>query len=323
MVVQLKILNIFRPEPPDIEQMKRRKDIDGLIRALMYKDLDIQWRAAEALGEMGAEGKNRLLLALQSRNKHIRLGVMEALGEIKAPEAVKPLIDALHDPDNEVRWEAALALGEIGDGLAIPSLVVALKDRDRFVRYGAAVALDKFQWQPENDTLHAYLHLGKQEWKEMVAIGEAAIEPLNVALTDHDSEIREKAVRALGSIGSEKAIPLVYRSLSDANDNVRWNAVKSAPRVGLSLAFLPRGLSLRPRLRKNPFIAGFLNFVLPGMGYFYLGKWWGIIIFQIDVYATTLVFTSNGEFNTYGIHYPIYCILAAHAWYMASKMPDL
>ncbi len=303
--------------------MKQRKDIDGLIRALMYKDLDIQWRAAEALGEMGTDGKNRLLLALQSRNKHIRLGVMEALGEIKAPEAVTPLIDALLDTDNEVRWEAALALGEIGDARAIPSLVAALKDRDRFVRYGAAVALDKFHWQPENDTLHAYLHLGKQEWKEMVAIGEAAIEPLNIALTDHDSEIREKAVRALGSIGSEKAIPLVYHSLSDVNDNVRWNAVKAAPRVGLSFTYLPRGLSLRPRLRKNPFIAGFLNFVLPGMGYFYLGKWWGIIIFQIDVYATTLVFTSNGEFSTYGIHYPVYFILAAHAWYMASKMPDL
>ena len=36
--------------------MKRRKDIHGLIQALMYKDLDIQWRAAEALGEMGADG---------------------------------------------------------------------------------------------------------------------------------------------------------------------------------------------------------------------------------------------------------------------------
>jgi len=323
VVVQLKILDIFRPEPPDIDQMKLKKDSAGLIQALMYKDLDIQWRAAEALGEMGADGKDHLLLALQSRNKHVRLGVMEALGEIRATEAVQPLTNALHDPDNEVRWEAALALGEIGDDRAIPPLVEALKDRDRFVRYGAAVALDKFQWQPDNDALHAYLHLGKQEWKEMVAIGDAAIEPLRVAMTDRDSEIREKAVRALGFIGSEKAIPLVYRSLSDANDNVRWNAVKAAPRVGLSLAYLPRGLSLRPRLRKNPFIAGFLNFVLPGMGYFYLGKWWGIVIFQIDVYATTLVFTSHGEFNTYGTNYPIYFILAAHAWYMASRMPDL
>jgi hypothetical protein len=319
----MKILNIFRPEPPDIDQLKQQKDIHGLIRALMYKDLDIQWRAAEALGEMGPDGTNHLLLALQSRNKHVRLGVMEALGEIRAGEAVQPLMSALHDPDNEVRWEAALALGEIGDDRAIPSLVEGLKDRDRFVRYGAAVALDKFQWEPDTPTLHAYLHLGKQEWKETVAIGEPAIGPLSVALTDQDSEIREKAVRALGAIGSDKAIPFVYRSLSDASDNVRWNAVKAAPRVGLSLAYLPRGLSLRPRLRKNPFIAGFLNFVLPGMGYFYLGKWWGIIIFQIDVYATTLMFTSNGEFTTYGLNYPVYFILAAHAWYMASKMPDL
>ncbi|MCU0630179.1 MAG: HEAT repeat domain-containing protein [Methanoregulaceae archaeon] len=319
----MKIFDIFHPDPPDITQLKQQKDIHGLINALMYKDLDIQWKAAEALGEMGQEGTNHLLIALQSRNKHVRLGVTEALGEIKSREAVEPLMQALHDPDNEVRWEAALALGEIGDGRAIPSLVERLKDSDRFVRYGAAVALDKFHWQPDSDTLHAYLHLGKQEWKEMVAIGGAAVEPLSVALTDHDSEIREKAIRALGAIGSEKAIPVIYRSLSDASDNVRWNAVKAAPRVGLSLAYLPRGLSLRPRLRKNPFIAGFLNFVLPGMGYFYLGKWWGIIIFQIDVYATTLMFTSNGEFTTYGLNYPVYFILAAHAYYMASKMPDL
>jgi len=317
------IMDLFRPERPDIRRLKAEKDIHGLIRALTYKDLEIQWQAAEALGEMGTEGINHLLDALQSRNKHIKLGVMEALGEIKAREAVQPLTNALHDPDNEVRWEAALALGEIGDDQAIPSLVEALKDRDRFVRYGAAVALDKFQWQPDTDTLHAYLHLGKQEWKEMIGIGEAAIEPLGVALTDPDSEIREKSVKALGAIGSGKAIPMVYRSLRDANDNVRWNAVKAAPHVGLSLAYLPRGLSLRPRLRKNPYIAGFLNFVLPGMGYFYLGKWWGIIIFQIDVYATTLVFTTNGEFSTYGINYPVYFLLAAHAWYMATKMPDL
>lgn len=316
-------MNIFRPEPPDIVRLTGQRDYDGLIRALMYKDLEIQWQAAKALGELGTEGTNHLLNAMNARNKHVRLGVIEALGEIRAREAVKPLEKALHDKDNEVRWEAALALGEIGDEAAIPSLVEALKDTDRFVRYGAAVALDKFQWQPGSDTMHAYLHLGKQEWKEMVAIGEPAIEPLSVALTDQDSEIREKAVRALGAIGSEKAIPAVYRSLSDASDNVRWNAVKAAPRVGLSLAYLPRGLSLRPRLRKNPFIAAFLNFVLPGMGYFYLGKWWGIIIFQIDVYATTLMFTTKGEFTAYGLNYPVYFILAAHAWYMASKMPDL
>ena len=125
--VYLKIIDIFRPEAPDIEQMKQKKDIHGLIQALMYKDLDIQWRAAEALGEMGTDGMNHLLVALQSRNKHVRLGVMEALGEIRAREAVQPLTEALHDPDNEVRWEAALALGEIGDERAIPSLVEGIK----------------------------------------------------------------------------------------------------------------------------------------------------------------------------------------------------
>ena len=319
----MKVLDIFRPDPPDVNALKETQDIHGLIDALSYKDLDIQWHAAKALGECGNEGINHLLEALHARNKHTRLGVIEALGEIGDERAVIPLINALHDPDNEVRWEAALALGEIGDARAVPSLVEGLKDIDRFVRYGASVALEKLNWVPETDTQHAYLHLGKQEWKQMVEIGDASVEPLAVALNDHDAEIREKAVRAMGAIGSDTAIPAVYRALRDSSDSVRWNAVKAAPKVGLSLSYLPRGLSLRPRLRKNPYVAAFLNFVLPGIGYFYIGRWWGIVIFQVDVYMTTLMFASGGEFSTYGINYPIYFLLAVHAWYMASKMPDL
>jgi hypothetical protein len=80
---------------------------------------------------------------------------------------------------------------------------------------------------------------------------------------------------------------------------------------------------MRPRIRKNPLIAAFLNIVLPGMGYFYLGRWWGIVVFQIDVYLTTLNFATNGELFAWAYSLPVYFALAAHAWYMASRMPDL
>jgi hypothetical protein len=320
----MKLFDILRPDKPDIGRLKEKRDIHELIRSLRYPDLDIQWQAAAALGEMGTAGIDHLLEALRkARNKQEKLGVIEALGEIRDPQAVPELLRALKDPDNEIRWEAALALGEIGEKTTIPALTDGLKDPDRFVRYATAIALEKIGWEPENDTQHAYLHLGKQEWEKLAAVGAPAIEPLSLALKDRNSGVRENAVHVLGEIGSPEAIPAVYRSLRDSSDNVRWNAVKAAPRVGLSLMFLPRGLSRRPRLRKNPNIAAFLNFILPGMGYFYLGKWWGIVIFQIDVYATTLIFASKGEFQTYGINYPIYFILAAHAWYMAYKMPDL
>jgi len=63
----------------------------------------------------------------------------EALGKIKDPSAVEPLIAALKDEDPGVRWDAANAPGEIGDTRAVEPLIAALKDLD--VREAAAVAL--------------------------------------------------------------------------------------------------------------------------------------------------------------------------------------
>jgi hypothetical protein len=63
--------------------------------------------------------------------------------------------------------------------------------------------------------------------------------------------------------------------------------------------------------------------MLPGLGYGYLGKWWGVMIFQIDITATVWLFRYEGETNTYALLLPIYLIMALHAWYIAMKMPDL
>jgi len=320
----MKFMDIFRPDKPDINYLLEKGDIHGLVWSLRYPDLDVQWHAAAALGALGTEGVDHLLEALhKARNKHVKLGIIEALGEIKDRRAVPDLQKALEDKDNEIRWEAALALGEIAEPKSIPALVTVLKDHDRYVRYAAAIALERMNWVPDNETDHSYLHLGKQEWDKLQEIGYPAIEALTIALKDRNDEVREKAVQLLGEIGSPEAIPVVYRALRDASDEVRWSAVKAAPQVGISPIYLPRGLSMRPRIRKNPAIAAFLNFVLPGMGYFYLGKWWGIVIFQIDVYITTLNFASNGELYAYVYNFPVYFVLAAHAWYMASRMPDL
>ena len=85
---------------------------------------------------------------------------------------------------------------------------------------------------------------------------------------------------------------------------------------------MPRGLFQRPRIQKNPLVAGFLNFLLPGLGYGYLGKWWGIMIFQIELQITLSLWKSEGETNTYLLLYPLYFLLAVHAWYLAKNMPD-
>jgi hypothetical protein len=86
--------------------------------------------------------------------------------------------------------------------------------------------------------------------------------------------------------------------------------------------YLPRGLYQRPRIQKNPLVAGFLNFLLPGLGYGYLGKWWGIMIFQIELQITLWLWKAEGENNSYLLLYPLYILLAVHAWYLAKNMPE-
>ena len=310
-------------KPPDIDTMKQRKDFHGLIRALRHRDLDTQWKASRALADLGPEGMDHLLAGLRSWNKDTRLGIIEALGEIRDPRAVEPLIALLHDRSNEVRWETALALGEMGDLRAVDPLKESLKDTDRYVRYGAAAALEKFPWSPADSREYAFFLAGKQDWDSLVSLGSASISALSLAATDIERSVRINAIRTLGRIREEKAIPAIYRALRDPDDQVRWEAVMAAPKCGISPKFIPRGLARRPPSRKNPLIAGFLNFVLPGIGYFWLGKWWGIIIFQIDIYATVWIFQTQGEFALLDFLLPAYLVLALHAWYIAREMPDI
>jgi hypothetical protein len=314
---------LFKQKSPDIRRMEEEHNIKGLIRALGHQDLETQWKAAEALSSMGDVSVPFLIRSLGQRGKDIRLGAIEALGKIGDPRAVDPLLALLDEKSNEIRWEATLALGEIGDSRAIPALVAALRDADRHVRYGAALSLSQLGWIPENAEDKAFLSLGMMEWNLLVQQGQAAITALALAVTDRDASVRKEAVDVLGAIGDKGAIPALTRALQDKEEEVRWRAVLAAPRCGMEPVFIPRWLSKRPTERKNPLIAGFLNFILPGMGYFYLGKWWGILIFQVDVTATLWIFAFQGRDISYTVMFPIYLFLGIHAWYIAMQMPDL
>ena len=228
----------------------------------------------------------------------------------------------IRDRSSEVRWETAIALGEIGDERATGPLVHALKDQDKYVRFGAAFALAKIGWKPADDTEKAFYFAGMQEWKAVKMMGKSAIPALSHILNDRDSNVRQKVIGILGEIGDPDATPALVRSLGDENTEVRWSAVLSAPRCRIKMIHLPRGLARRPKMTKNPLIAGFLNFLLPGLGYGYLGKWWGVMIFQIDITATVWLFKYGGETNTYSILFPLYLLLALHAYYITTKMPE-
>ncbi len=308
---------------PNIPLMVERRDVRGLIKALRHPDTKVQWMAAEALGKLGKEALDHLLLYLKHRDREVRLGVIQALGEIGDPESVPALLELCTDPSVEVRWATAIALGEIGDRKATERLVPMLGDPDRYVRYGSAIALERLGWEPRDDRERAFFLLGKQDWEGLERLGENAVKALSRAMMDRHADVRMRVMDLLGKVGSPRGIPLVVLGLRDENPEVRWRAALAGPKCGIELMYLPRGLNRRPRARKSPRIAAFLNFILPGQGYNYLGFWFGTLIFQADVTLTLYMLSFGGEELTYLVMLPIYALFAFHAWLIARRMPEL
>ncbi len=119
--------------PPDIEKMKARRDVKGLIKALTSpKTGNIRYKAAQYLGFIGdLRAVEPLISALKDREPLVGVFSAEALGDIGDPRAVEPLIVALKNGSFELRERAAEALGKIGDPRAVEPLTVALKDSYR------------------------------------------------------------------------------------------------------------------------------------------------------------------------------------------------
>jgi HEAT repeat protein len=312
---------MFKAKKPNIESLLMKKDIPGLIRALRSRDVNVQLDAAKALGSLGPDAIGHLLSALKTRDKTVKLGIIGALAEIRSPETIGPLIATLSNENGEVRWQAALALGEIGDPAATDALKSAISDPDKYVRYAAATSLTTIGWTPGDADEKARYFAAMLEWNAVRQIGKPAVPALTGLLRDRDSAVRIKAIDLLGTMGAKDATPALMQSLGDENRDVRWSAALAAPKCSIPMKALPRGLSRRPQATKNPWIAGLLNFLLPGLGYGYLGKWWGTMIFQIDVMTTVWLFRMEGDQNSYAVLLPIYLLLGAHAWYITTKMP--
>ena len=304
----------------DIEGMKKNGDIRGLIRLLDHGKSDIQWRAADALGTSGEIACEPLLKVLGFPKIHVRIGVIEALGEIKCPQSVEPLIHTLlTDKSSEVRWVASLALGEIGDARAIPPLLASLKDKDRYLRFGSAKSLRQLGWSPQTDQERASYYLALQDWDSVKKLGKSATGPLIDLLNDQHPAMRAQITEILGSIGGIEARQHCEQVLRDPEEKVRWRAVLSSRRCGVPVSDLPLEISKRLRTGPSAIGAAFLNFFFLGCGYSYLEKWWGCVILEVFLLLFLITQFLLGVKVSLLIWVPITALLAAQTYFMAKR----
>jgi HEAT repeat protein len=179
--------------------------VPALGPCLTDPQLAVQEAASAVLASIADERVlDQLLAALGNKDWIVRMHAAKALGRIKDPKAIEPLIPLLQDKVKAVREETTTALVAIGDA-AIPSLLAALADTDWLVR------------------LHAVEALGKMK-------SAAAVEPLLSALfNDRDAAVREDIVRALGQIGDGRAVEFLIAVMKEPG--LRLLAVESLGQI--------------------------------------------------------------------------------------------
>lgn len=258
--------------------------LDGLLASLQSADWVVRMHAAKALGRIrDARAVGALLPLLQDKVKAVRedvvaalaligpeavgpligtlthdewlvrLHAVEALGKLKAADAVEPLLTlTFNDPDMAVREDAVRALGEIGDARAVDFLLVlmrtpglrplAIESLGKIGDARAVPALTAVMTGEARPEVSRAVHGCQDKWdEEMESMGAAATalarikDPATIpALIGalQQTVMRAEAAAGLVAFG-ERAIPPLLNALKkEADANIAFHIKEALSRLG-------------------------------------------------------------------------------------------
>ncbi|MFN7715446.1 MAG: HEAT repeat domain-containing protein [Pseudanabaenaceae cyanobacterium] len=161
-----------------------------------------------------------------------------ALGYLRSPQAISPLIAAVQDQRRQIFWQAASALSWIGSAEAINALIRLLRHTSVNVQAAAAKSLGRASLpavSPLVDALknsddlvkvHAAHSLGQIN-------SPLAVSSLIEALQSQSRSVRFEAAWALGQIRSPLAATALANALTDGDMSVQSQAVQSLKNIGV------------------------------------------------------------------------------------------
>ncbi len=277
-------MSLFGSGLPNIEKLKAKHDVRGLIKALSYQaDAAVRQQAAAALGQMHeTQAVEPLIALLHDSDAHVRASAARALGELGDAHAVQPLIVLLEDKQPAVHHEAARSLGVLGGMQVVEPLISAIQrwGADFYdVAFGAleqiygrstqrskiiealtallvglrpglgqrtAETLERLGWPPDQSEAGASYLILKGDLEQCAAIGAPAVQPLLIVLHGPDLQQRQAAFATLVRIGPPAVQPLIG-ALTDPQQDMRQAIIWALVKIG-SPALEP----LREALLRHP-----------------------------------------------------------------------
>lgn len=239
----------------DAQHLARSFIPEQTAEALSGKDLAARLRALQQIieGHLTVEPSDVVPLATSASLIERRMA-LQALGKLKATDAVPVLEHALEDPENGVRCVAALALGDVSGPQSCARLLEAVAQHGNHMLVECAVIA--LRRQKPFPTAELAAAIAKHPAERVREVAVRAVQPapaaelipvLTAALQDQNAFVRYAATDALGHI---RRTPQVATTLLGALDHTD---VAVANRAALSLTEIaarqePEITPLRPKL---------------------------------------------------------------------------
>ncbi len=212
--------------------------VPGLIRVLNTGDWPAQREAVVALGEIRDPRAVAPLIAVVEEHRTLLMSdALQALGKLKDRRAVPPLTSLLANSKARSFAGGAIgALGNIGDKSATPHIVNFLRDR----RIGAIAsnALAKLEWQPGTDTERVYYLIGLKASERLTGKDFWPV-VRNVLIRDiqsSDYEVFAYALYSFIALGADDVMPVLLNKLASDGNKEMANAYLNSGHPELSKA---------------------------------------------------------------------------------------
>ena len=190
-------------------------------------------------GAVSVPAGPKLLAALRDDDPWIRRHALKVLATTTGAAKVEALVTASTDRDRTIRMAAVEALAGIGDERVVGALATVLGDADPALRVTAVQALGRSGRRAAVAPLARALREEKEAYireRAVKALGSLAYpevpEALRAAAGDADSIVRASALRAMTAVGDGTVVEPLAAALRDSVESVRIEAVRCLGLVG-------------------------------------------------------------------------------------------